>query len=194
MIKRVKIIVITLLCYALMCGGKEMKNGREIRNGKAMKNMNLNIGLKPEVTKEAAEKLNKLLANEYVFYTKVLKYHWNITGPNFIALHKLLDDQYHQILTIIDGIAERVRMIGHTTQATLKEFSAAAEIKEKPGINPSTDEMIAELVADHETLIRMMRNYILWLEEHMEYGSVDFLNKTLEDHEKMAWFLRAHLQ
>ena len=48
----------------------------------------------------------------FVLYTKTLNYHWNITGPEFISLHLLLEDQYDDLAESIDLIAERVRKMG----------------------------------------------------------------------------------
>lgn len=156
--------------------------------------METNIGLKPKVTQKVAEHLNRILSDEYVFLTKLLKYHWNITGPNFFPLHKLLDDQYREVFAMVDAIAERTRSIGHIAFGTLQEFSTHTRLKEKPGKNPSAFDMIADLVKDHETIIMHLRKDIPEIEEMTDFGTMDFLTGVMEQHEKMAWFLRAHLQ
>lgn len=156
--------------------------------------METNIGLKAAVTKKVAGHLNVILSDEYVFLTKLLKYHWNITGAHFFPLHKLLDDQYREVFTMIDEIAERTRSIGHTAFGTLQEFSKHARIKEHPGKIPSAQDMIADLVKDHEAIIQAMRDVIPEIEEMGDFGTMDFLTGLMEQHEKMAWFLRAHLQ
>ena len=152
------------------------------------------IGLKPKAAKDSAAILNMFLADEYVFLTKILKYHWNITGPYFFELHKLFDSQYHEVFEMIDEVAERVRSIGGVAFGTLAEFSKNSRIKEMPGEMPSAVEMLADLVRGHETIIVAMREAIPDIEEQEDYGTMDFLTKLMEQHEKMAWFLRAHLQ
>ena len=156
--------------------------------------METRIGLKPEAAKNSAAVLNALLSDEYVFLTKLLNYHWNVKGPFFGQLHKLFDDQYREVFGMVDEIAERVRSIGHTTFGTLQEFSQNSRLKENPGKLPSTDEMIADLVRGHEAIIVAMREAIPDVEEQEDYGTMDFLTKLMEQHEKMAWFLRAHLE
>lgn len=156
--------------------------------------MKTEIGLKAEVTKKVAAQLNVILSDEYVFLTKLLKYHWNITGPSFFPLHKLLDDQYREVFVMIDEIAERTRSIGHVAFGTLHEFSKNSRIKENPGKIPSANEMIADLVKDHEAIICAMREVIPEIEDMTDFGTMDFLTGLMEQHEKMAWFLRAHLQ
>ena len=159
-----------------------------------MKTMETRICLKPAVAKNSAEVLNMLLSDEFVFLTKMLNYHWNITGPNFIAWHKLLDKQYHDVFEIVDEIAERVRSVGGVAFGSLQQFSKNSRIKENAGKLPSANEMIADLTRGHEQIICAMREAIPDFEEQEDFGSMDFVTKLLEQHEKMAWFLRAHLQ
>jgi len=74
---------------------------------------NLNTGISKENSKKVAEALNEVLADEFVLYTKTLNFHWNIEGRDFHALHLFLDEQYNQLQTIIDSVAERIRKVGH---------------------------------------------------------------------------------
>lgn len=156
--------------------------------------METRIGLKTEASKNSAAFLNMLLSDEYVFLTKLLNYHWNVKGPFFGSLHKLFDDQYRDVFLMVDEIAERIRAIGHVAFGTLSEFSKNSRLQENPGKLPSTDEMIADLVRGHEAIIVAMREAIPDIEEQEDFGTMDFLTGLMEKHEKMAWFLRAHLE
>ena len=75
-----------------------------------------------------------------MLYTKTLNYHWNITGPEFIALHLLLEEQYDALAESIDEIAERVRKMGGFAFGTLDEFKQNSAIEEQPGVVPSAEE------------------------------------------------------
>jgi starvation-inducible DNA-binding protein len=55
-------------------------------------------------------------------------------------------------------------------------------------------DMIGGLLGGHEALIRQLRDDIEVAERNRDDGTADFLTGLLEDHEKMAWMLRAHLQ
>ncbi len=53
----------------------------------------------------------------------------------------------------------------------------------------------AKLVADHETVIRCLRDDLeACMDTYHDAGSNDFLLRLMETHEKMAWMLRAFLQ
>jgi starvation-inducible DNA-binding protein len=84
--------------------------------------MKAEIGMKPVNTAEVAQSLNKLLADEHVLYIKTRRAHWNVEGPDFLTIHRFFEEQYKQLEQMIDDIAERIRTIGHYTEATLAVF------------------------------------------------------------------------
>ena len=163
------------------------KNGNA--NGKAD---SLNTGISKENSKKAAEILNQLLADEFLLYTKTLNFHWNIEGSNFHSLHVFLDQQYNQLQTIIDSVAERIRNIGHFAKGSMKEFMEIASLSEQPGGAAVSEDMIGQLVDDHDAIIRKTRGLIYDLDEEFDdAGSSDFITGIMKEHEKMAWMLRA---
>ncbi len=153
----------------------------------------VNIGLEEIVRENVAQRLNKLLSDEYVLYVKTQKYHWNVVGPFFGSLHKLLNDQYDQLAGIIDETAERVRALGFKAYGTLAEFIEHTSLSEDPGNNPNANDMIKNLLKDHEMVIRELRDYIKYTADHDDLGTENFLADLIVIHQKMAWMLRAHL-
>lgn len=153
---------------------------------------NLNTGISGANSKKVADALNQVLADEFVLYTKTLKFHWNIEGRDFHALHLFLDDQYNQLQTIIDSVAERVRKVGHFAIGSMKEFLAEASLKEHAATTAVAESMLAELVSDHDALIRKTRTLIDDFDKkYDDKGSSDFITGIMKEHEKMAWMLRS---
>jgi starvation-inducible DNA-binding protein len=163
-------------------------------NRKEASIMNPNIELTDEQRSGVVKILNTLLSDEYVLYTKTRNYHWNVTGPQFNDLHKFFEEQYTELSQFVDDIAERARSLGGWALGTLKEFSQHARLSEHPGQYPKAREMIANLLADHETIVRRLRTDLETAEKHHDMGTNDFLTGLMEKHEKMAWMLRAFLQ
>ena len=152
----------------------------------------LNTGISNANSKKVADDLNQVLADEVLLYIKTLKFHWNIEGRDFHALHLFLDDQYHQLQIIIDAVAERIRKIGHFASGSMKEFLAGASLNEHPATGSVSELSIAELASDHDALIRRMRTLINDFDEkYNDAGSSDFITGIMKEHEKMAWMLRA---
>jgi starvation-inducible DNA-binding protein len=156
--------------------------------------MKTDIGLSDEQRDNVVKILNALLSDEYVLYTKTRNYHWNVTGPQFNDLHKFFEEQYTELNVVADDVAERARSLGGWALGTLKEFSQHARVNEYPGQYPQAREMIANLLGDHETIVRQLRTDLETAERHHDMGTNDFLTGLMENHEKMAWMLRAFLQ
>ncbi len=153
----------------------------------------VHIGLDEQKRINVVEALNVLLANEYVLYTKTLKYHWNVQGSHFGPLHELFGKQYAMLLEFVDSIAERIRAFGFMAPGTFAEFNQSATLHEQVGHNPNDLGMIADLLADHEALIQSIREYIDLTAKLNDMGTNNFLADLITKHEKIAWMLRAHL-
>lgn len=153
----------------------------------------VNIGIPEKNRQQVARQLNILLSNEYVLYTKTLKFHWNVEGKWFGSLHELFKEQYEALLNIADDVAERVRALGYESFGTLTEFSKHTSLKEHPGKNPNDTGMIKDLLGDHEIIIKLIRTDIHFTADESDEGTSNFLQDLIVKHEKMAWMLRAHL-
>ncbi|MCF0075286.1 DNA starvation/stationary phase protection protein [Dyadobacter sp. CY261] len=156
--------------------------------------MKTNIGILDNHTEKVAYELNKLLANEFVLYTKTRCCHWNISGMYFFELHKLFEGQYEQLDQIMDDIAERIRAIGHYSEARLADILKLTDLTE-PGYTNAAKTQLENLLDDHEMIIRSLRTLVIdFAETYKDLGSSDYVTGLLRDHEKMAWMLRAFLK
>lgn len=156
--------------------------------------MEANIGLSPKIRKEVAKILNTLLSDEYLLYTKTLKYHWNVHGMVFHDFHKLFLEQYEELLDLADDVAERARAMGEPALGSMAEFLKHARLKEEPGKIPDALGMIKQLLADHEAIIRHTREDLETCAKIGDMGTNNFLTDLMEKHEKIAWMLRATAQ
>lgn len=153
-----------------------------------------NIGINANNRDAVCNILNTLLADEYVLYVKTQNYHWNVTGLMFNDLHQFFGNQYTELAGIIDLVAERVRAIGGKAFGTMQEFTEHARIKEFTGTIPEYKDMLKNLLADHESIIRSIRTAIeATSDEFEDMGTNSFLSELIVKHEKMAWMLRAYL-
>lgn len=157
--------------------------------------MKTNIGITEANRKAVAAQLSKLLADEYVLYTKTRNAHWNVEGPDFHSMHLFFESQYEQLDEIMDSVAERIRMIGHYAPATLKSFLQLTHLAELTERTNDSLGFIRELVEDHQSIIEFIRGNINpFANDYHDLGTSDFITGLMEDHEKMAWMLRSHLK
>lgn len=156
--------------------------------------MKLNIGISEKGRKSVATALAQLLADEVALYIATRGAHWNVVGPNFGPLHSFFESQYEALDDILDDVAERMRALGATAPASVGAYAKAKSIDDGAGSEASAAKMIESLLKAHEAIIRNLRKYEDVADEAEDAGSEDFFVSLIEQHEKMAWMLRAHLQ
>jgi starvation-inducible DNA-binding protein len=150
-----------------------------------------NIGLDKEVRLPVIDILNHCLADEAVLSQKTRSAHWNVGGTGFFELYLLFETQYKQLNEITNQVAERVRMLGGLAIASFEKILRNTRIEEQPADVPE----VLHLLADHETLIRFIREDIRQCaEEYEDEGTIELLVSVLSMHEKLAWMLRAYIE
>ena len=153
-----------------------------------------NIGIADENRQKVAQLLEQLLADEQLLYIKTRNYHWNVVGMHFQALHDFFSDQYDKLEERIDDIAERIRTLGFFSPGSMEAFQKLSRLKETDHLNGDATAMLQHLLADHEMIIQVLRHDLqATLEQYGDAGTSDFLTGLMEEHEKMAWMIRAHL-
>jgi starvation-inducible DNA-binding protein len=155
--------------------------------------MNASIGLKESARAKVLALLDPVLADEYVLYTKTRNFHWNVVGPRFNDMHKFFEAQYEILDGHVDAVAERSRSLGGRALGSLKEFLGASRLKESVGRTLKSELMVAELLRDHEALIKTLRADVDETTRLGDAGTADFLTGLLAEHEKMAWMLRSFI-
>lgn len=144
------------------------------------------------MTATVYEALRKSLAESYVLLIKTHNYHWNVKGPQFVALHTLFEQQYNELFIAIDEIAERLRALGQAAPGTMAEFAALSQIKD--GQATKANDMVADLQASHATLAQTARKGVKAAEDAEDVGTADLLTARSQVHEKAAWMLASILE
>src|ERR1700761_5754739 len=155
--------------------------------------MKTNIGITDANRKAVSDVLAKLLADEFLLYTKTRNAHWNVEGPDFHSMHLFFESQYEALDDTMDSVAERIRSLGHYAPATLKSFLQLTHLSEQLHEKNDSAGFMRELLTDHESIIILCRGYVdQFANEFKDSGTSDFVTGLLEEHEKMAWMLRSH--
>jgi starvation-inducible DNA-binding protein len=156
--------------------------------------MNTSLGITEENRSKVVKEMSKILADETVLYIKTKNAHWNVEGKDFYDVHKFFELQFEQLDEIIDSVAERIRSIGHYAPATLKLYLGLTHLTEQNREKNDSQGFMKELLGDHESIIIILRENInSFANDFHDAGTSDFITGLMETHEKMAWFLRSHL-
>ncbi|MGY6023496.1 Dps family protein [Streptomyces spinosirectus] len=119
--------------------------------------------------------------------------HWNVVGPQFIAVHQMIDPQVEQVRDMADDVAERVAALGGVAQGT--PGSLVAE-RTWDDYSIGREDAIAHLGAldlVYTGLIEDLRAAIKVVGE-IDPATEDLLVGQLRDLEQFQWFVRAHLE
>lgn len=152
----------------------------------------IDIGISAANRKEITDGLAKVLADTYTLYLKTHNYHWNVVGPMFNTLHLMFEEQYNELATAVDLIAERIRALGEPAPGSYHEFGQLSSVPEETD-RPDATEMIRRLVADQEAVVRTARSIFPVVEAANDEPTADLITQRMQVHEKTAWMLRSML-
>ena len=153
----------------------------------------VNIGIEEKDRKEIAEGLCRLLADTYTLYLKTHYFHWNVTGSLFNSLHLMFEQEYTELATAVDEIAERIRTLGYPAPGSYSEYAELASIEETRDV-PEAEEMVRLLVEGNEAVVRTARSVFPAAERANDESTADLLTQRMSIHEKTAWMLRSILK
>jgi starvation-inducible DNA-binding protein len=153
----------------------------------------MDIGINKKDRIQTAEGMSHLLADSYTLFLKTHNYHWNVTGPMFRTLHLMFEEQYTELFTAVDLIAERIRSLGSQALGSYKQFAQLSRVADDEG-QLDAEGMIKSLIKAHETVIRTAREIFPQAESANDQVSLDLLTQRLDTHEKTAWMLRSLLE
>jgi len=153
----------------------------------------IDLGIPDGQRIQIAEGLGKVLADSTVLYAKTHGFHWNVTGPMFNTLHLMFMEQYTELWTALDAIAERIRALGLPAPFGGATYGRLSTIPETTGV-PAALAMVKELVEGHEALARTIRGVFRIAAEAGDQPTADLLTQRLQIHEKTAWMLRSLLE
>lgn len=136
------------------------------------------------------KKLEVVLADTYALYLKTQNYHWHVKGPQFKSLHELFEMQYQELAEAVDGIAERILIMGHKAPATFTALNQLKTIKDGDS-NLNANDMVNELAKDHGILVKDLNAVVKIAQEEADEGTVALISERIAAHEKSRWMLTA---
>jgi starvation-inducible DNA-binding protein len=119
--------------------------------------------------------------------------HWNVVGPNFIAVHTMLDPQVDAVRAMVDATAERIATLGGSPCGTPGALVAQRSWDDYSIGRADAIEHLAALDVVYTGIIEAQREAI---EETGELDQVtqDMLIGHSGQLEQFHWFVRAHLE
>jgi starvation-inducible DNA-binding protein len=138
--------------------------------------------------------LNARLADSIDLALLTKQAHWNIKGPNFIALHEMIDGFRTELDEHVDTMAERVVQLGGTALGTTQAVSSATTLNPYPADIYASTEHLAALIERYARVARTVRGAIDETAGAGDADTADLLTAFSRALDKQVWFLEAHVQ
>jgi starvation-inducible DNA-binding protein len=152
------------------------------------------IDLSEKIRRNVIVILNDRLAEAIDLQSQVKQAHWNVKGPNFIALHELFDKISDVVLEQIDEIAERATSLGGTAEGTVAVASKRSKLKNYPLNITAGKDHLYYLSTQVSAFGKSVRTAIADTDELGDADTADLFTGISRDLDKYLWFLEAHLQ
>jgi len=136
--------------------------------------------------------LNARLADAVDLLTQAKAAHWNVKGPNFIALHQLFDKVYASVEEGIDLIAERCVALGGTALGTARVAAKSSTLNEYPADITAGKEHVAALSDRLAAFGKLVRAAIEECDKLGDKDTADLFTEVSREADKMLWFVESH--
>ena len=149
----------------------------------------------PDNTRKAViDLLQARLADAVDLATQAKQAHWNVKGPNFIALHELFDTINGDVRAFMDLIAERITTLGGTAEGTARVAAARSTLGEYPLDIADGAEHVDALSTALASFGKAVRDAVDASDGMGDQVTADILTEVARGIDKDLWFVEAHTQ
>jgi starvation-inducible DNA-binding protein len=147
--------------------------------------------LPESVRAKMIELLNARLADAIDLQTQIKQAHWNVKGPNFIALHELFDKINETVEDYVDDIAERAVQLGGDAEGTARMVAKRSSLSEYPS---NTMDGRGHVEALSSALAAFGKSVRKAIDDSDDLDTADLFTEISRGIDKWLWFVEAHLQ
>jgi len=150
--------------------------------------------LSANIREQSIALLQKRLADAVDLFTQIKQAHWNVKGPNFIALHELFDAVAQIVEDQGDLLAERITALGGRADGTARVAAKQSAVAEFP-FDITTG--VAHVAAVADRLGAFGASVRAAIDSAAQFGdadTADIFTEISREMDKQLWFIEAHLQ
>jgi len=152
------------------------------------------IGIEEKARLEITERLNILLADTASLRDLYKKSHWHVSGPTFYQLHLLFDKHFNEQVELVDGLAERIQMLGGVSIAMAHDIAETTRLERPPKGREEVPVIISRLLEAHGIILDDARKLAKRASEVGDDGTNDLLiSDVVRTNEMQVWFISEHL-
>jgi starvation-inducible DNA-binding protein len=150
--------------------------------------------LESNAKKVSIDVLNARLADAIDLALLTKQAHWNLKGPQFIAIHEMLDTFRNALNEHVDTVAERAVQLGGVALGTSQVVAEKSTLAPYPTDISTTADHLEALIERYATAANAVREAIDQTEEAGDPATADIFTAFSRELDKSLWFLEAHVQ
>jgi len=136
--------------------------------------------------------LNQQLADAIDLGLQAKQAHWNVKGPQFIALHELFDRVNEELGEATDEIAERAVALGGIVNGTVQGVAGNTRLVAYPATELSGAKHVAALTVALAAYSASTRAAIDAAAAAGDANTADVLTEASRTVDKLLWMIEAH--
>ena len=149
----------------------------------------------PETTRrQMIDLCNARLADAIDLQTQTKQAHWNVKGPDFIALHELFDKVNGDVEDYVDLLAERAVQLGGAVEGTARSVAKRTTLPEYAVKGGSGRQHVDALSSALAAFGKLMRGAIEESQRVNDQDTNDIFIEISRGVDKWLWMVEAHLQ
>lgn len=149
---------------------------------------------KNNAKKVSIETLQARLVDGIDLALAIKQAHWNLKGPQFIAIHLMLDGFRDEMDEYNDTVAERITQLGGTARGTTQAVSSETKLTAYPLDVYAIADHLAALIDRFSAYANAVRQNIDDTDDAGDAGTADVFTQISRGVDKQLWFLEAHVQ
>jgi starvation-inducible DNA-binding protein len=152
------------------------------------------IDLPESIRRKVIDLLNQSLADVLDLGLQTKQAHWNVKGPNFIALHELFDKFAEELEEFSDDMAERAVALGGVALGTSEVIARRSRLRAYPthlAAGSAHVEAMANVLAQFGKSVRAAIDTATRLGDA---DTADLFTGISRGTDKLLWPVEAHLQ
>ena len=137
--------------------------------------------------------LNQALAELIDLQLQAKQAHWNVKGPNFIALHELFDTVTADAAVFADSVAERIAALGGQAEGSINVVGRRTTLPAYPVEIVAGRDHVDALSTSMAVVGKSIRGAIGRAVELDDAGTADLFTEVSRELDKKLWFVESHL-
>lgn len=137
--------------------------------------------------------LQKHVATNFDLFSQLKQAHWNLKGPNFIAVHEMLDGMADTVRGHVDTLAERMVSLGGYPMGDARS-AANGSLLNAPSDSTTKDMEWVAFIADQFSAVSHELYKDIDATGDADPATQDLLIAMAQDVDKALYFLGSHME